>query len=51
MFIVIYNSDIDPFLDEYNDYITLYKMFRDKEYLEVADGIMSQLRECLNDII
>lgn len=35
---------VDQLLDQYNDYMTLHKMFGDKEYLNVAKEIMNQLR-------
>lgn len=36
---------IDEYLDIYNDYQTLYKMFGDKMYLETANYVLKILRE------
>jgi hypothetical protein len=36
--------DIDLHLDKYIDYMTLYELFADIEYLTVAEGVMRKLR-------
>ncbi|MZQ84167.1 hypothetical protein GQF01_18790 [Paenibacillus sp. 5J-6] len=38
------SSYFDQWLDEYNDYIRLYEMFGDKEYLDEAIEIRNSLQ-------
>ncbi|MCZ8516427.1 hypothetical protein O9H85_29375 [Paenibacillus filicis] len=38
------SSYLNEWLDEYNDYIRLYELFGDNEYLEEAKEIISSLR-------
>ncbi|SDO12081.1 hypothetical protein SAMN04487897_108169 [Paenibacillus sp. yr247] len=37
------SSYFDQWLDEYNDYMRLYQIFGDKEYLEEAGEILNSL--------
>jgi hypothetical protein len=41
--------DINLHLDQYIDYMTLYELFADIEYLTVAEGVMRKLRRWVND--
>ncbi|SFK82417.1 hypothetical protein SAMN03159341_101745 [Paenibacillus sp. 1_12] len=38
------SSYFNEWLDEYNDYITLYEIFGDKEYLEEAREVLISLK-------
>lgn len=40
----VLNVDIDKLLDEYNDYLKLYKLFNDEEYLMKAESIMTDIK-------
>ena len=39
---------IDAMLDVYNDYSSLYEMFKDEEYKKIADGVIALMKVQLN---
>ncbi|SEB72227.1 hypothetical protein [Paenibacillus sp. GP183] len=41
---MIFSFDHSEWLDEYNDYMMLYKMFGDEEYLEEAVEVLNSLK-------
>jgi hypothetical protein len=41
---MIFSFDYSEWLDEYNDYITLYEIFGDEEYLVEAIEVLNSLK-------
>ncbi|MCD1259650.1 hypothetical protein B5M42_012485 [Paenibacillus athensensis] len=39
--------NVNEWLDEYNDYLKLYEMFGDKQYLQEAEEALNSLRAFL----
>jgi hypothetical protein len=39
------NRDVNTLLDDYNDYIALYKLFGDIEYKELAESVIESLKD------
>jgi hypothetical protein len=39
-------DEIDSLLDDYNEYMTLYRLFGDKAYKELAESVLETLEHC-----
>jgi hypothetical protein len=41
-----FQAEIDSLLDDYNEYMTLYRLFGDKAYKELAESVLETLEHC-----